>query len=73
MQLKKMVNQTLENDEIINFEHKFSLFGPNLDLQSSFWGFYLQALSQAIIVSNFKENVWSKLNKTAKNLILGLI
>ena len=27
-------------------------------------------LSQTIIVSNFKENVWSKLKKIAKNLIL---
>ena len=73
MQLKNIVNQTLKNDEMINFGHNFSLFGPNLGLQNSFWGFYLQVLSQAIIVCNFKENVRSKLNKTAKNLILGLI
>ena len=30
-------------------------------------------LSKAIIVFNFKENLWPKLKKMAKNLILGLI
>ena len=32
-----------------------------------------QALLQAIIVCIFKENLWSKLKKMTKNLILGLI
>ena len=30
-------------------------------------------LSRAIIICNFKENLWSKLKEISKNLILGLI
>ena len=72
----KLMNQTWENDEKPNFGPDFGPFDPNLGPQNFFDGFTSTrcwTLSKAIIVCNFKENVWSKLKKVAKNLILGLI
>ena len=51
-------------------------FGPNLVPINFFVGFTstrCYALMQAIIACNFKENLWTKLEKMAKNLISGRI
>ena len=51
-------------------------FGPNLVPKIFFVGFTstrCYVLLQAIIVSNFKENQCTKLEKIAKNLVSGLI
>ena len=52
--------------------HLTQIFSP----QNFFVGFIstrYQTLSQTIIVFNFKENLWSKLTKIAKNIFLDLI
>ena len=64
------MNQTWENGPIL--ARLAQIYAP----KSFFVGFIsirCWALSQAIIICNFKENVWSKPNKITKNLILGLI
>ena len=70
------MNQAWKNSEKPNF-------GPILARLTQIWAptFFFesfnstryQILSQAIIVCNFKEKVWSKFNKMTKNLILDLI
>ena len=52
-----------------NFGPGFGLLSPNLSPEKLFRRFYLY-----YIVTNYpKQNVWSKLKKIAKNLILDLI
>ena len=70
------MNQIWESSEKSNF-------GPILAHLAQTWAFkiffvdftpnWCYTLSQATIVCNFMENVWSKLKKMAKNRILGLI
>ena len=51
-------------------------FGQNLVPKKFFVGFTTTRcykLLQAIIVCNFKENYWTKLEKIAKKLVSGLI
>ena len=63
MQFKrKIVNQTEKMTEKL-------ILGPIL---AGFTSIGCYTLSQDIIVLKFKENLWSKLKKMAKNLIVGL-
>ena len=73
----KLGNQPYENGKKTNFGPNFGLFGQTLGPQNFiFAGFTSttsKALFQAIIVCNFKENYWIKLDEMAKNLVLGPI
>ena len=63
------MNQTWENVEKPNFGPDFGLFGPKLSPENFFVGFTskrCKILSQAIIVCNLKENLWSKLKRMTK-------
>ena len=56
-----------------NFGPDFGPCGPNLSSQTFFVSFTsteCSTLSRAVIVCNFKENLWSKLKDITKNLIL---
>ena len=76
MQFKgKLKNQICENGKKPNMGPDVGSFGPNL-LPSQFFfeGFTSTSIFlQAIIIFIFTENLWSKLKKMTKNLILGLI
>ena len=74
----KLINQTWENGKKPNFGPDFCPFWPKFGPQ--FFLFFVGATSircytllQTIIVCNFKENQRTKLEKMAKNLVLGPI
>ena len=63
------MNQTQENGKKPNFGSNFDPFLPNLRPKFFFIDFTSTrclTLSQAIIVCNFKENIWSKFKQMAK-------
>ena len=71
----KLMNWNWENGEKPNFGANFELLGPKLGSQFFFFMGFTSTLldvrhkldmSQAIIVCNFKENIWSKLKKMTK-------
>ena len=54
----------------------FGLFSPGFSLQiflAAFTSTASYALFQSIVVCNFKDNKWTKLEKMTKNLVSGLI
>ena len=76
MQFKgKLMNQTWENGENLIpdliLARLTQIWAPKFFFVC-FTSTRCQALLQAIIIFDFNENMWSKLKKMAKNLILGL-
>ena len=76
MQFKgKLMNQTWENGENLIpdliLARLTQIWAPKFFFVC-FTSTRCQALLQVIIVFDFNENMWSKLKKMAKNLILGL-
>ena len=64
------MNQAWENGKKPNFVLSFApLSFPQLFLDFTFTGSW--TLFQTIILCNFKEHWWTKLEKMTKNLILG--
>ena len=70
---RKTNEQNLRKWWRTKFGPDFGLFGPNLGRKKKFVGFTFTiywTLLKAIIVCNFMENQWTKLEKMTKNLIL---
>ena len=72
----KLMNQTWENSKKPSFKTDFGLFGPNLGPKNFFHGFYPDYMLEILAsyhCMQFQGKLITKLERMAKNLVLGLI